>query len=132
MFDRAIFGQLITGKERNVGAALLCGSERAYTVVYFFCYSRHSIVHTAVTRTQLWSKPMPFVAGDRVVWHTNRLLKRRSLRRTHDIAAEVVHGGPLRVRIRITFATGGTALRWVKPMYLRRATPERYGEPYPE
>jgi hypothetical protein len=38
----------------------------------------------------------------------------------------------LRVRIRITFANGGTALRWVKPVYLRRATPERYGEPYPE
>jgi hypothetical protein len=75
---------------------------------------------------------MPFVSGEQVVWHTNRLLKRRSLRRKHDIAAEIVQDGPLRVRIRITFANGGTALRWVKPVYLLRATPERYGEPYPE
>jgi hypothetical protein len=75
---------------------------------------------------------MQFVVGERVIWHTRRLLNGHYLSRTHEIAAEVAHDGSLRVRIRIAYADGHTALRWVKPVNLRRTTPEQCGEPYPD
>jgi hypothetical protein len=73
-----------------------------------------------------------FVSGERVVWHPSNLLRGHRPRRQYSIAAEVVQVGPLRARIRIAFANGGTALRWVKPANLLPATPERYGDPYPD
>jgi hypothetical protein len=74
---------------------------------------------------------MAFVVGERVIWHAECILKVRPPRRRHDIAAEVVQDGPLRIRIRIELANGGTALRWVKPENVRRAAPALRGEAYP-
>jgi hypothetical protein len=74
---------------------------------------------------------MAFVVGERVIWRAECILKVSPPRRRQYIAAEVVQDGPLRVRIRIDLANGGTALRWVKPENVRCATPELRGEAYP-
>jgi hypothetical protein len=74
---------------------------------------------------------MPFVEGERVVWHAKLKQKGSPPRPRKYIAAEVVQDGSLRLRIRIELTNGGTALRWVKPENVRRATPELRGETYP-
>ena len=75
---------------------------------------------------------MAYLPGEQVVWHTGPILQGRNRSRTYDIAAEVLQDGQLRVRIRITFANGETAMRWVKPVNVQRATPEWCGERYPD
>ena len=44
----------------------------------------------------------------------------------YRVAAEVVHAGPLRVRIRLCDTEGNVLLRWVKPERLR---PKQANEP---
>ena len=74
---------------------------------------------------------MAFIVGEQVIWHAVQIVKARPPKRRHNIAAEVVQDGQLRIRIRIELANGGTALRWVKPENVRRAAPDVRGEAYP-
>jgi hypothetical protein len=71
----------------------------------------------------------PFTPGQQVVW---TYLPQQSPRTVSYIAAEVVHAGPLRVRIRIHDTQGHTLLRWVKPNRLRPKQPNEPAGLYPE
>ena len=71
---------------------------------------------------------MDFASGQHVLWRYKPHVRQGQ---TYLVAAEVVHTGSLRVRIRIKTTGGGILLRWVKPKNLRAKQSDERGSAYP-
>jgi hypothetical protein len=75
---------------------------------------------------------MALQPGAHVIWIYRHRGGHGQPSRIYQIAAELVHMGRLRARIRIPLESGGTVLRWVKPQNLRPPQAGDVLDPYPE